>query len=160
MVQASESLPRSRELLTSAAATEPAAGVVGALFDVMTTMRRRYSDTSGTSMILTRLAAGGPQRSIDLAESTSLDQSTISRHVAQLGAAGLVERTPVAQDRRAHLLGLTPLGATTAHELIAAKVAYLESILAEWDESDVQTFATLLARFAHGLVTTEGNTAT
>lgn len=161
MVQASidASGTRTRALLTSAATTESTADVLGALFDVVSTMRRRHAETFGPSAILTRLAAGGAQRSCDLAEQLGLDQSTVSRHVAHLEAEGLAERRPMAADRRAHLVELTVRGETTAHALIAEKVAFLEGILATWDERDVTTFATLLGRFAHGLLAERTTTA-
>lgn len=153
-----ESTPRTRALVTSAAASKSSAKVLGALFDLISTMRRRHAGTSGTSAILTKLVGGGPQRSCDLAERLNLDQSTVSRQVAQLESEGLVERSPMAEDRRAHLVDLTALGATTAHALITQRVAYLEGILATWPAEDVEAFGTLLERFTQEL-TAEGTPA-
>ena len=60
---------------------------------------------TGSFWLLKSLAASGPQRLTDLATCTDLDVSTVSRHVAQLHSAGLIERTPDPADGRAHLIG-------------------------------------------------------
>jgi DNA-binding MarR family transcriptional regulator len=160
MVQANTTSPvgyfadvaRTRALFTDAAESSAIASVLGALIDFMSTMRQRQAATTGTAMALTRLAAHGPMRSADLATSLLLDQSTVSRHVAHLEAEGLVERVPVAGDRRAHLIQLTPAGEIAAHDHITQKVASLEWVLKSWSRDDLQTFAHLLDRFAQGLV--------
>lgn len=160
MVQANTETPvgyfadvaRTRALFTNAAESSSIASVLGALIDFMSTMRQRQADTTGTTMALTRLAAHGPMRSADLATSLLLDQSTVSRHMSHLEAEGLVERVPVAGDRRAHLVQLTPAGETAAHDHITQKVASLEGVLKSWSRDDLQTFAQLLDRFAQGLV--------
>ncbi|MDI1288440.1 MAG: MarR family transcriptional regulator [bacterium] len=160
MVQATTPTPaayfadvaRTRALFTDAAESATIASVLGSLIDFMSTLRQRHADTTGTTMALTRLAAHGPMRSADLATSLNLDQSTVSRQVATLESEGLVERVPVPDDRRAHLVQLTPAGLTAAHDHINQKVASLEGVLKSWSRDDLQTFAQLLDRFAQGLV--------
>jgi DNA-binding MarR family transcriptional regulator len=153
MIQAHTDHPpaRARALFTSAAANEDSARVLGALVDLISTMRRRHTGPSGTESVLLKLAGSGPQRSCDLAGHLGLDQSTVSRHVAQLEADGLVGRSPLAQDRRAHLIELTTRGEGSAQDLIAARVAALERSLAPWPPDDVRTFGLLLERFVDGL---------
>ena len=70
--------------------------------------------------------------------------------MAHLESAGLVERRPMTDDRRAHLVDLTPDGVASAHDLITQRVAFFESVLATWSDEDMQTFATLLARHEGG----------
>jgi DNA-binding MarR family transcriptional regulator len=143
---------RTRALFTDAAESATIAAVLGALIDLMSTMKRRHAETTGTTMVLTRLAAHGPMRSADLAASLLLDQSTVSRHVAHLESEGLVERVPVADDRRAHLVQLTGRGTAAAHDHVSEKVASLEGVLASWTREDLQSFAALLDRFARDLL--------
>src|SRR3954463_13140833 len=62
-------------------------------------------------MLLFQLCTNGAQRSSALAASACVDPSTVSRQVAQLVAAGLVERRADPHDGRATLLAATDLGA-------------------------------------------------
>jgi len=143
---------RARAMFADAAQSTTIATVLGALIDFMSTMRQRHAESTGTSNVLTRLAGNGPMRSADLALSLHLDQSTVSRHVASLESEGMVERVPVADDRRAHLVQLTERGSAAAHDLVAQKVAALEGVLSSWPREDLQSFAQLLERFSLGLV--------
>lgn len=159
MLQANISPAAAREVVTSAASTSTTAALVGALFDFTHAVRRGVADPSATMPILTRLVAAGPMRSCDLAQQLHLDQSTVSRHVAALSADGLVVRTPQEDDRRAHLVELTPAGADAARSLVSARVRQIEAVVASWPHDDIETFARLLDSFATGLTTHERTTA-
>ena len=60
--------------------------------------------------LLFQLVNDGPQRSSALAETACVDPSTVSRQVAQLVKAGLVERQSDPEDGRASLLVATERG--------------------------------------------------
>lgn len=64
--------------------------------------------------ILSRLAAGGSQRSGDLARQLGVSAPTLTDAVSALAAKGLAGRQADPQDRRAALVALTPRGAETA----------------------------------------------
>src|SRR6478609_8851624 len=74
------------------------------------------SPTSGDGVewaaygLLFQLVGTGPQRSSTLAETACVDPSTVSRQVAQLVKAGLVERQSDPEDGRASLLVSTDRG--------------------------------------------------
>ena len=72
--------------------------------------RRRPATTvdPGSFWLLRSLLGHEPVRPTDLAASMGLDISTVSRHLAQLHRAGLVERTPDPDDRRAQRVQLSP----------------------------------------------------
>jgi len=53
---------------------------------------------------------GGPMRTADVIGHTTLDKMQVSRAVARLEAAGLIERDADPDDRRARVLGLTAAG--------------------------------------------------
>lgn len=156
-----------RILVTAAASTASSAVLMGALFDVLFAVRRSLVEPSATMPILLRLAGDGPMRSCDLAERLHLDQSTVSRHVHSLEGDDLVRRATVEDDRRAHLLELTPSGRAAALTELASRVHRYEAAVADWSEHDQRVFARLLAAFAAGLTadhptpdtTTEGTTA-
>jgi DNA-binding MarR family transcriptional regulator len=103
-------------------------------------------------MLLVQLCKDGPQRSSTLAAGACVDPSTVSRQVAQLVAAGLVERRADPHDGRASLLAATDAGAArhrTVHERRDRAFAYL---VAEWPEEDVITLASLLDRLNSSVI--------
>jgi DNA-binding MarR family transcriptional regulator len=148
-----------RELLITAATDSASAELVGALFDFMLTLRRDQLGATAAMPVLVRLAAGGSMRACDLAQTMHLDQSTVSRHVASLEADGLVVRTPLEEDRRAHRVVLTPAGTAAAHDVVTSRVRQFESAVAHWPEDDVAGFARLLNAFVDGLSAHERTTA-
>lgn len=97
--------------------------------------------------LLATLVRSGPMRSSRLAELSCLDPSTVSRQADQLVRAGLVERLADPDDGRATLLQPSDAG----RERLAAHRQRLETlltgtILKDWSEEDLSTFATLLRR--------------
>jgi DNA-binding MarR family transcriptional regulator len=105
-------------------------------------------DVEWSAQILLKcLANEGSMRASSLAEFMQSDPSTVSRQVAGLVKDGLVERRADPDDGRASLLVLTPAaaGVLAAHDEIRLK--HFGRMLATWDESDLRTFATLLAQF-------------
>ena len=148
-----------RAAVTTAAATPANAALVGALFDLIITLRRDQIGPSAATPVLVRLAADGSMRSCDLAHALHLDQSTVSRHVASLETDGLVQRTPLEEDRRAHRLELTPAGMQAAHAAIADRVGRFEAAVADWPEDDIARLARLLTALVDGLSAQERNPA-
>lgn len=120
------------------------------------TLRHQLAATGPTSSdgvewaaygLLFQLVADGPRRSSVLAESACVDPSTVSRQVAQLVQAGLVERRPDPADGRASLLAATERGRAA----YAAKQAHRQQLFAGlvegWSPADVVALTDLLARF-------------
>lgn len=97
--------------------------------------------------VLARLIDQGPQRATSIAAHFGLDESTVSRQVESLVAAGLVERERDAADRRAYLLRPTAPGRRYLADARRARRDFLTELLAEWTPEDRATFADLLARF-------------
>ena len=153
MVHASESLD-SRDLAVQAASSPANAEVLAALWDLFMTMTRVRATGLGTApgtSVVIRLAKLGPMRVCDLAAELHLDQSTVSRHLAQLCEQGLVERTPDPTDRRAHVMRATDAGTAMARESITARVAMLEGLIADWSDTDRHDFARLITAFIQKL---------
>ena len=87
-----------------------------ALLSIGRLMRQRGQGETldtGSFWLLKTLAASGPLRVTDLAACANLDVSTVSRHVAQLHSAGLIERTPDPVDGRAQRVKLSAAGQRT-----------------------------------------------
>jgi DNA-binding MarR family transcriptional regulator len=102
--------------------------------------------------LLFQLVQDGPQRSSALAETACVDPSTVSRQVAQLVKAGLVERQSDPGDGRAALLVSTDRG----RDAYAAKVEHRQRMFARvlegWSVDDVDALTALLTRFNDSVV--------
>ena len=81
--------------------------------------------------LLQRLDEESDLRVSDLAARHRLAANTVSTLVQQLVTAGLVERRPSVQDRRAVTLSLTPAGKSRLQEWLAAHETRLARALAE-----------------------------
>lgn len=134
--------------------TDVVDSVLAALMTVGRTMRQRVAGDElepGSFWLLKNIAAGEPLRVTALAACTNLDTSTVSRQVAQLDRAGLVERTPDPDDGRAHRLQLTDTGRSRLHDAFARRRALLRRVLDRWDTDDVVAMDRLLGRFVADL---------
>jgi DNA-binding MarR family transcriptional regulator len=122
-----------------------------ALLSIGRLMRQRgHGDTldSGSFWLLRTLAASGPQRVTDLAVYAGLDASTVSRHVAQLHSAGLIERAPDPADGRAQRVKLTTAGVARIDAALRARRTLLEKCLESWQPNELDQLDRLLTRFA------------
>jgi DNA-binding MarR family transcriptional regulator len=107
--------------------------------------KRGYDKTS--MMLLGALIAGGPMRSSALAEAVYSDPSTISRQVANLVKAGLVERRADQEDGRASLLAVSEEGRRLVRRQHARRNAAYARMLGHWTDEDRTRFVELLERF-------------
>ena len=121
-----------------------------ALLSVGRLMRQRtHGETvDGSFWLLKYLAASGPQRVTDLAVCAGLDASTVSRHVAQLHSAGLIERAPDPADGRAQRVKLSAAGMERFEAVLSTRRSLLEKCLESWDPRDLAELDRLLTRFA------------
>lgn len=141
--------------LASRAASSPAnAQAVAAMVDLVDTIvrnRRAAATSAPTTAVLIKLAKLGPSRVGDLAAELHLDQSTVSRHLANLDEAGLIARTADPTDGRAQLAGLTPAGWAQVQQAVASRVHVMEQVLDDWTDADRLALADLLTRFTQRL---------
>ena len=110
------------------------------------------SPTSGEGVewaaygLLFQLVGTGPQRSSTLAETACVDPSTVSRQVAQLVKAGLVERQSDPEDGRASLLVATDAGRAVYQAKQEHRERMFARVLDGWSPADVEALTTLLSR--------------
>jgi DNA-binding MarR family transcriptional regulator len=90
-------------------------------------------------------------RLTELAALLGVDVSTMSRQVASLELAGLVERRSDPADQRAKLLELSPAGATLLERARSAREEGVAGLLRGWSAHDVAELARLLERLATAL---------
>ncbi|MFF0814006.1 MarR family winged helix-turn-helix transcriptional regulator [Rhodococcus sp. NPDC003318] len=106
------------------------------------------SDESGVAPaligVLHVLAANAPCRQNELAVRLCVSQSSLSRQIAELVDAGLVERHADPADGRASIVQLSEAG----HELLANnkefRAARLLTMLAEWSQDEAEDALTAL----------------
>lgn len=102
-------------------------------------------------LALTRIGDFQPVRLSDLADQMEIGRTTLSRQVAELVAAGLVQRTPDPEDARAAALELTDLGAETLHRIWDAWSRVIAEVTRDWPEADRAALPLLLGRLTTGL---------
>jgi DNA-binding MarR family transcriptional regulator len=83
-------------------------------------------------MLMAHLVMGGPQRTSALADAVHSDPSTVSRQVAQLVRAGLVERQADPLDGRACLLAATDAGRRLFDDLRTKRNHHIDQMLGTW----------------------------
>jgi DNA-binding MarR family transcriptional regulator len=96
--------------------------------------------------VLASLVKCGPRRQGELAEATMLDPSTVSRYVAQLVRAGLVDRRADPADGRAVQLVATENGQALGARIAAHRELLIGQMLAGWSEEDAHTLLRLVRR--------------
>jgi DNA-binding MarR family transcriptional regulator len=137
------------QIAASRGRTEVTAEVLDALMGVGRRFRRPSAGTTvdpGSFWLLRSLLGREPVRPTDLAASMALDISTVSRHLAQLHQAGLVERSPDPDDRRAQRVQLSPIGHAEVDKALSARRALLDRSLAGWSDDDVEQLHRLIRR--------------
>lgn len=97
--------------------------------------------------LLGHLEERGGLRATDLAAHYALDKSTVSRQVAALERAGLVERRLDPDDHRVQVLHLTDSGRLILAQVTESRRAAFRERLAGWPQEDLERFAAYLERY-------------
>ncbi|WP_262060783.1 MarR family winged helix-turn-helix transcriptional regulator [Streptomyces sp. STR69] len=97
--------------------------------------------------LLSHLEERDGRRATDLAAHYALDKSTVSRQVAALERAGLIERRADPEDHRVQVLHLTDAGRRILAQVTENRQAAFRERLADWPEEDLQRFAGYLERY-------------
>jgi DNA-binding MarR family transcriptional regulator len=100
----------------------------------------------GGYVILSTLARLGPTHAGTLAEVLATDKSIVSRQAKLLEEAGLLERTPDPDDKRATFFAVTPDARQRIDEVRLSDQAALHAQLGTWSLADLNRLSGLLAR--------------
>jgi DNA-binding MarR family transcriptional regulator len=114
-------------------------------------LARRMQVDPAVFGVLDAVEERGPSSVTELAGALSVDQPRASRLVARAVDEGLLVRQADQRDGRRTTLSLTPLGkrqVAAAHE---ARQRIFAQAMADWPESDRETFARLLTSFIAAL---------
>ncbi|WP_077800771.1 MarR family winged helix-turn-helix transcriptional regulator [Streptomyces sp. JHA26] len=138
------------------AAAETADAAVETIQREMTAFARRARASAGrmhpelslvSYTLLGHLEEQDGCRATDLATHYALDKSTVSRQVAALERAGLVERRVDPDDQRVQVLHLTDAGRRILAQVTESRRAAFRERLAHWPEEDLVRFAAYLERY-------------
>jgi DNA-binding MarR family transcriptional regulator len=99
--------------------------------------------------IITVLNREGGLRVSQLAAALGVDQSTVSRQLKPLYAAGLVSRTEDPQDRRGAIVASTPAGQKVYGSVRRRWLDDLAWFIREWPDGDRQVLGELAERFSY-----------
>ncbi|MGW2565984.1 MarR family winged helix-turn-helix transcriptional regulator [Streptomyces sp. NPDC001537] len=97
--------------------------------------------------LLGHLEESGGCRATDLAAHYALDKSTVSRQVAALEQARLIERRLDPDDHRVQVLHLTEAGRRILAQVTDSRRAAFRERLADWPQEDLRRFAGYLVRY-------------
>lgn len=109
--------------------------------------------TPGQFGLLAIVAANPGCKQIELGQAMGVDRSTVVAAVDKLEKRGLIERRPVAHDRRAHALNLTADGARVykrALLLIERHEAHIAAGLTEIERAELARLLAKVAEAAKG----------
>jgi len=89
----------------------------------------------------------------ELAEAVGIEGPTLTHHLNRLELAGLVVRLRDPQNRRVHLVDLTPAGQAWFHEMLATVVEFDARLRAGLSDDEVAAAHELLDRLQANVVT-------
>ena len=117
---------------------------------------RRFDLTIAMWRVLAALWHDGSMRLSDLAASTSIEVSTLSRQITGMQQRGLVTRTRATDDARAVDVDFTPEGRAITSEIIPHAVEYEIKALQGFTEAEAATLRRLLTRLYENLEEADG----
>jgi DNA-binding MarR family transcriptional regulator len=123
--------------------------------EVSRALARVYGERFGIDIpewrIIATLGDRGQARAQDIALSTRMHKSMVSRAVARLMELGWVARTGGAKDRREAPLALTPAGCEVYEELVPIVLDYQDRLLASLTPSERRMLERLLDKLERAL---------
>ena len=138
--------------------TESAGFLVGRVAHALKLRVQEFLDDAGIDMsaeeisILTVLAhLDGPERMKPLSEKLGRDATTVSRQVAGLEEAGLVERSPCPDDGRATVVAITKAGSKLVEQTIPLTLALRGRAMKGISKAEAKTLVNALSRMLNNL---------
>lgn len=97
------------------------------------------------------LGLRGPSRAGDLAVALHITRPTMSKQLARLERAALIERDADPDDRRGTVISLTDAGSAAHGRLVARGVEMMHEAIADWPIHEAADFTAQLGRFVDAL---------
>jgi len=86
-----------------------------------------------------------------LADQVNLDASTVTRQIAAMQSAGLVDKHPNPDDRRGGFVTISEQGRVAVVRTRQRRLQQVGHSFRDWDDADRAEFARLMSRFNHQL---------
>ena len=138
--------------------TESAGFLVGRVAHALKFCVQEFLDDAGIDMsaeeisILTVLShLDGPERMKPLSEKLGRDATTVSRQIAGLEEAGLVERSPCPDDGRATVVTITKAGSKLVEQTIPLTLALRGRAMKGISKAEAKTLVNALSRMLNNL---------
>jgi DNA-binding MarR family transcriptional regulator len=138
--------------------TESAGFLVGRVAHALKLRVQEFLDDAGIDMsaeeisILTVLAhLDGPERMKPLSEKLGRDATTVSRQVAGLEEAGLLERSPCPDDGRATVVTITKAGSKLVEQTIPLILALRGRAMKGISKAEAKTLVNVLSQMLNNL---------
>jgi DNA-binding MarR family transcriptional regulator len=138
--------------------TESAGFLVGRVAHALKLRVQEFLEDAGIDMsaeeisILTVLAhLDGPERMKPLSEKLGRDATTLSRQVAGLEEAGLLERSPCPDDGRATVVTITKAGSKLVEQTIPLILALRGRAMKGISKAEAKTLVNVLSRMLSNL---------
>lgn len=96
--------------------------------------------------LMSVLLHDGGMRLTELARSIGVGKPSVSRQITFLESLGLVQKKDDPRDGRAQLIELSPAGLAKMRAANAARQEAFHRRLADWNEDELSTLATLIAK--------------
>jgi DNA-binding MarR family transcriptional regulator len=123
--------------------------------EVSRALARVYSERFGIDVpewrVIATLGDRGRARAQDIAQSTRMHKSVVSRAVGRLMELGWIARTANASDRREVPLSLTAAGCEIYEQLVPIVLDYQERLLGDLSESEREMLERLLDKLERQL---------
>ena len=100
----------------------------------------------GQDILLAHVAKAGPVSQKALADALQVEQATISESVKKLSAAGMIERQPDPDDKRAYRVIATPKGMGVAKDIETAWVHEEAKFLGTMSVAEIQSLKEVLQK--------------
>ncbi|HEB66373.1 MAG TPA: MarR family transcriptional regulator [Gammaproteobacteria bacterium] len=121
---------------------------------VSSALARQYAEFGldrGQWRVLATLARGEARSARDICAFTQMDKMQVSRAIARLEQAGLLQRRPHPEDRRSAELELTSLGRDRYHRICPRVLAEEERILGLLSADEARHLQQLVQRLGQAL---------
>lgn len=103
-------------------------------------------------LVLSLVEEHGAQSIGGLAARLALDDSTVTRQVAAMERAGLLEKQQNPVDRRGMMIEATERGLKEMHRMRALRLERIGRLMRRWDSAERRRFGTLLSAFNGSLL--------
>jgi DNA-binding MarR family transcriptional regulator len=114
--------------------------------------RTAYPMERAHYLVLSLVEAHGPQSIGGLAARLALDDSTVTRQVAAMERAGLLEKQQNPIDRRGMMIEATAHGLKEMRRMRTLRLDRIGRLMRRWDSAERRRFGTLLSAFNASLL--------